>query len=499
MLPGVWNQRTRLILVWSQWVALALAIFASVAAEQGANALVLGAAGIAGSFVLASTMAPLNWFRKPFALDAGVVAGVILTMIAVTLTGSANSPYLLLAITPTLWAGFFAGVRSAFAAALLASGLLLLVELSDPPVDIPGVLLVAGIQLLIAITITQVRRVLGEIQASSSQMQDQQQLAAKRIEELENAHDLLGRLAEVTSSQDVNPMWLATKALEDLMAIRPGLAAAAAIDSERGPVLVARVGIEPPSPSRATIPLIAAGKETGWVMITSPQPLNRGEIADITEVLRPLALAFSNILMLQSIAARAITEERVRIARDLHDDLGPSLSALGLSLDMTLLNHPLEGPVADQITQLRRSVSYLVDDIRKTVADLRAEPEPSLINLLKEFTAELSTGTDISIEVDERRPPRPSVAQELAAIASEAIRNAARHSAGSAIRVTGVVDFDRGWVSIIDNGSGFNPNAVPEGHYGLIGMAERARKIGGGLKVVSNDMGTSVSVEWGPR
>ena len=499
MLPGVWNQRTRIILVWAQWIGLALGIFASFAAEQGVTPLVLGAAGMGGIFVLGSTMTPLAWLKKPLVLDGAVMAGVILTMIAVTLTGSADSPYLLLAITPTLWAGFFGGARPAFSAALLASGLLFLVELGEEIVDIPGVLLVAGIQLLMAVTITQIRRLLGEIQTRSSQMESQQLVATRRIEELENAHDLLGRLAEVTAGQDVNPISLATAALEELIETRPGVAAAAAIDSPRGPVLVARVGTEPPNPSRNTLALVAGGKETGWVMLATPHPLSNTDVSEVSERLRPLALAFSNILLLQSIAARAINEERARIARDLHDDLGPSLASLGLSLDMTLLNHPLEAPVADQITHLRRSVSYLVDDIRKTVADLRAEPEPSLVNLLKEIGAENSEDVAIDVSLEERRPPRPSVANELAAIASEAIRNAINHSGAGEVRVDGFIDFDRGWISILDNGSGFDPESVPDGRYGLLGMRERARKIGGGLKIRSGRNGTEVTVNWAPR
>lgn len=500
MLPSLWNQRTRLILIWAQWAALVLAIFTSFASDGGrATPLALAAAGSAGVFVLASTMAPLGWLRKPLALDAALVAAVILTMVAVTLTGSAESPYLLLAITPTLWAGLFGGTRSAFTAALLASALLYLVELSDETVDVPGVLLVAGIQLLIAITITQVRKLLIEIQAKNSQIESQQLIASRRIEELESAHDLLGRLAEVTARQDVNPISLATDALEQLVGQYPGMAATAAIDSPRGPILVARAGVEDGNPTRNTLPLLGRGKEIGWVMLATPHAVSKNELADISERLRPLALAFSNVLLLQSIAARAINEERARIARDLHDDLGPSLASLGLSLDMTLLNHPLDAPVADQITHLRRSVSYLVDDIRKTVADLRAEPEPSLVNLLKEVGAENNQSVSIDVALEERRPPRPSVANELAAIANEAIRNAINHSGTREVRVSGFVDFDRGWISIVDDGSGFDPEAVPDGRYGLTGMRERARKIGGGLKIRSGRNGTEVVVDWSPR
>jgi signal transduction histidine kinase len=133
------------------------------------------------------------------------------------------------------------------------------------------------------------------------------------------------------------------------------------------------------------------------------------------------------------------------------------------------------------------------------VADLRAEPEPSLVNLLNGIKADLGTNPEVTIDLDERRPPRPSVAQELAAISHEAIRNAAAHSNATQIRVTGIVDFDRGWVSVEDNGRGFDPNCIHEGHYGLTGMKERARKIGGQLKIVSAPSGTTVAVEWGPR
>jgi two-component system nitrate/nitrite sensor histidine kinase NarX len=161
------------------------------------------------------------------------------------------------------------------------------------------------------------------------------------------------------------------------------------------------------------------------------------------------------------------------------------------------MNHPLEGPVADQISHLRRSVSYLVDDIRKTVADLRSEAEPSLINILTELAAEIGNQPEISIELDERRPPRPSVVQELAAISTEAIRNAVKHSGATEIKISGTVDFDRGWFSISDNGSGFNPDAIRDGHYGLTGMKERARKIGADLTIRSDARGTRVSVDWG--
>jgi signal transduction histidine kinase len=500
MASVIWDRRTRLALIWCEWLALVLGIFVTIFVSGGATPVNLGAAAIAGLYVMASSVTPVEWFRRPLVLDGAVVIGVVLTMLAVTLTGSADSPYLLLAITPTLLAGFFGGARPAFSAALLASGMLWLIELSDVVRNIPGVLLATGIQLLMAITITQVRRLLGEMQSRSQAMEKEQVVAAQRIAQLQTAHDLLARLSELTANQETNPMKLATTALESLVVRHPTTAAAAAITSDKGPVLVARVGIEPPNPQRLTLPLRAAGKETGWVMLASQQPLSKVEIAELEESLRPLALAFSNVSLLQEIAEKAIFEERSRIARELHDDLGPSLASLGLGLDLAMVQNPTTGPLGDQLTQLRRSVSYLVDDIRRTVADLRSEPEPSLTNALKQSAIHLSDAPEVLVSIDERRPPRPSVAQDLAAITSEAIRNAAKHAHAQKVVVGGVVNFDRGWLTIHDDGRGFDQERVEEGHFGIIGMRERAQKIGALLEINSSaEEGTTVSIEWGPR
>ena len=498
MLPVIWDRRTRLVLVISQWIALALAIFSSFAFD-GPNPLTISAAGIAGLWVLGSASSPLDWFRRPLVLDIWVLAGVILTLIAVTLTGSADSPYLILAITPTLWAGLFGGQRQALSTALLASGLLLLIELGLEAPNGTGVLLVGGIQLLLAISISQVRRVLVDMERRQEQMVLSQEASNRRLEQLEDTHDLLTRLEELTARQDTNPIKLGKTALESLVARFPGTAAAAAIASDKGPVLVARVGNEPPQSQRLTIPLRLAGQETGWIMLATPRALSQAEIDGIEQSLRPLALAFSNVRLLEMIAKKAISEERVRIARELHDDLGPSLASLGLGIDLAMVQNTPDQPLTDQLTQLRKSVSFLVDDIRKTVADLRAEPEPSLSASLSEQLTKLDPGPDVTFDIEERRPPRPSISQELTAIVTEAIRNASRHAEATNVKVSGVVDFDQGWIRIVDDGRGFDKTLVPEGHYGLIGMQERAAKIGGRLVIESGPHGTVISIEWSAR
>ena len=490
MLPVIWDRRTRLVLVASQWVALALGIFASFATE-GPQPITIGAAGIAGVFVLGSTSAPPDWFRRQLVLDIWVLGWCRpghdrghsdrVGRQPISAVGNYTDPLGgdLRKSTPGVVdgsVGFGASAADRVGSRRTRTG--------------PGVLLVGGIQLLLAISISQVGECWSIWSGVRSKWSSARKPATGGLEQLEDTHDLLTRLEELTASQDTNPIKLGKTALESLVARFPGTAAAAAIASDKGPVLVARVGNEPPQSQRLTIPLRLAGQETGWIMLATPRTLSQAEIDGIEQSMRPLALAFSNVRLLEMIAQKAISEERVRIARELHDELGPSLASLGLGIDLAMVQNTPDQPLTDQLTQLRRSVSFLVDDIRKTVADLRSEPEPSLSTSLNEHLIKLDPDPDVQLDIDERRPPRPSIAQELTAIVSEAIRNASRHANARSIKVSGVVDFDRGWISIADDGRGFDKTQVPDGHYGLIGMKERAAKIGGRLDVESGPRGT---------
>ena len=137
---------------------------------------------------------------------------------------------------------------------------------------------------------------------------------------------------------------------------------------------------------------------------------------------------------------------------------------------------------------------------RATVADLREESQPSLVEAIKN-TADAMPTDDLTIEVklDERRPPRPSVAADVAAIITEALRNAIRHSEAETVTIHGTSDFDTGEVTVHDNGQGFIRDRVPTGHFGLIGMQERADKIGAALNVTTGKQGTAVTIAWGPK
>ncbi len=187
------------------------------------------------------------------------------------------------------------------------------------------------------------------------------------------------------------------------------------------------------------------------------------------------------------------------MARDLHDEIGPSLASLGLALDLALLQHPADPDLAEHLRGLRTSVGSMVEDVRTTVADLRMPEQPSVTEVLKSLNATLTDGDpEIDIRLTEQRPPRPSIAPDVVAIVTEAVRNAIRHSGSKTITIHGTVDFDEGSVTVHDQGKGFRRDKVPDGHYGLMGMEERAERIGAALNITSTRGGTAVTVTWGP-
>jgi signal transduction histidine kinase len=306
----------------------------------------------------------------------------------------------------------------------------------------------------------------------------------------------LTRLADVTAGDELNAIALGETAVESLIATRPGSAAAAAIAGEKGPVIVARHGHEPPDPHLANIPLRIGGRDVGWVIISAPTPFTDDELEDFEASLQPLALAFANVKLLQTIVGRAISHERSRIARELHDELGPSLASLGLALDLAMVEHPAEPGLAGRLTELRSNVAELVNDVRLTVSDLRALPSDSLVTALRQEALRAGNGPELRIDIDERRPPRPSMAAEVRAILSEAVRNAVRHADATTVSIAGFVDFDRGRLTVRDDGHGFDVDGISRGHFGLVGMQERAVQIGASLTVESTTTGTEVKIEW---
>ena len=186
------------------------------------------------------------------------------------------------------------------------------------------------------------------------------------------------------------------------------------------------------------------------------------------------------------------TAERERIARDLHDTLLQSVQGLILRFQAAGDRLPARHPARDAIdTALERAESVLVEG-RDRVRDLRSPDRRSLDVLLRELVEQQPFAPDVDVAVTSQGVARaldPWAVDETVHIAGEALFNAARHAEARQVRV--LVEYRAGGLSveIRDDGRGFDPDAPPrteqEGHFGLVGMRERAGRMGARLTLDS--------------
>jgi signal transduction histidine kinase len=192
-------------------------------------------------------------------------------------------------------------------------------------------------------------------------------------------------------------------------------------------------------------------------------------------------------------------EERRRLRRDLHDELAPTLAAVGLSaatVGELIPTDPKEAAFANQ--KLRAAIRATVGDVRRLVYDLRppALDDLGLVEAIRERASRFGVGDDdfrARVEAPDELPPLPA-AVEVAAyrIVQEALTNVSRHARASACTVRLACPDGRALtVEVTDDGVGL-PD-VPEGGVGLRSMRERAAELGGECEIVrSRPSGTRV-------
>jgi signal transduction histidine kinase len=191
----------------------------------------------------------------------------------------------------------------------------------------------------------------------------------------------------------------------------------------------------------------------------------------------------------------AVSRERNRLARELHDTLAHSLAALSVQLEAlrTLLTHdPAAAQDAlDGVTTLARNG---LEESRQAIQALRTDPLKTLglvgalRSTLRAFQARTGVQADLSVAGKEL-DLTDEEAQALFRIADEALTNVERHAAAQQVTVRLAFGNDRIDLVIRDDGIGFDPAAVDPDHYGLTGIQERAAMIGATLKVHSRPGG----------
>lgn len=202
---------------------------------------------------------------------------------------------------------------------------------------------------------------------------------------------------------------------------------------------------------------------------------------------------------------KAILKERTRLAQELHDTLEQTLTGIALQLDTTSKLFEARPEGASHHLELARSlVSQSQVDVRRSVWDLRSRAleQFDLPGALLTSGKQLTDGTQVHLEVSAKGRVRPlpeTVEENLLRIAQEALTNVIKHS--EATRATIELDYGPQNVAlhIHDNGHGFeqDKSAGPgQGHFGLLGISERAKRLGAQLSISSEPgLGTTVRIQ----
>lgn len=181
-------------------------------------------------------------------------------------------------------------------------------------------------------------------------------------------------------------------------------------------------------------------------------------------------------------ARRHATEERLRIARDLHDALGHHLSLINVQASAAL-HRPDPARSEQALTAIKHISKETLRELRTTLGSLRQDgeaptrPAPGLHRLDELVTTAGRSGLTVRTELTETRPLPPEVDLAAYRILQEALANVTRHAGATTAVIRIRPDRDDVLVEIDDDGTGA---PGPPGN-GILGMGERARALGGAL------------------
>ncbi|HEV3330516.1 MAG TPA: two-component regulator propeller domain-containing protein [Bryobacteraceae bacterium] len=190
-----------------------------------------------------------------------------------------------------------------------------------------------------------------------------------------------------------------------------------------------------------------------------------------------------------------VLEERARLAREIHDTLAQGFVGISSQLDAVAMAMPESGGKARQFLELARKMArHSLTEARRSVMDLRASvlEGRDLAAALNSGAQMWAAGSGVEVEVDisgERRSLPEEMEQHLLRIAQEGVTNVLKHSGATKVWVKLHTEARKLYLRIADNGKGFEQQeafSAVGGHFGLIGMRERAEQMGGELRLASH-------------
>ncbi|GIK63311.1 MAG: sensor histidine kinase [Chloroflexota bacterium] len=257
----------------------------------------------------------------------------------------------------------------------------------------------------------------------------------------------------------------------------------------------------------ASIPLYARGKKLGVLNVASRdwRELSADDLRLLYTVGDLLSMAIERALLFARRSEIGAVEERNRLAREIHDTLAQGLTAITLQLetaDALLESNADTERVRKAIQQAMTLTRANLEEARRSVLDLRAAPlegktlAQAVADLLENWSKTAEVETHLEIEGGRRSLP-VRIEAGLYRVVQESLTNIRRHAHANTVTIRISMTPENVYLMIEDDGYGFDPSNIPqEGRYGLIGLNERVKLLGGTLNLQSNpNSGTRVEVQ----
>lgn len=264
----------------------------------------------------------------------------------------------------------------------------------------------------------------------------------------------------------------------------------------------------PPSKEAIRLPLVHQGEAVGTLLIAPrgrDDALTPSDLRLLDDLTHQIGNAVHTVRLTSDLQAltkdlrqsreqlvTAREEERRRLRRDLHDGLGPMLSAVLLKVGLVRILYRRDPQTTETLLQqLESEIESVIGDIRRVVYNLRppALDELGLIGALREYVARVGNNEvmpfNVSVEAPDTLPPLPA-AVEVAVyrIAQEAVTNVLRHASAHTCIVRVRVE-DSLYIEVSDDGAGIDE--MERAGVGLTSMRERAEELGGTFVIKKND------------
>ncbi len=254
-----------------------------------------------------------------------------------------------------------------------------------------------------------------------------------------------------------------------------------------------------------SVPLYANDKKLGVLNVASTdwRELSQEDLRLLHTAGDMLSMAIERARLYNQSRQLGALEERNRLAREIHDTLAQGLTGIAMNLeavDAMIDSGKTPEDIQHFVQAAMRMTRASLDEARRSVLDLRAasldgKSLPEALNDLAEVYRKNWKLHIVVTTVGNHQPLPARIEVGLFRVAQEALVNAQKHAEANSVSVMLKMQPEQVQLVVQDDGRGFEPDSIPPGRFGLIGLNERVKLMGGALEIQSSQgQGTRLAV-----